>query len=145
MTTFSDFWAVAEQWRFPYANDAKPAAIAWHKAIKDGTDPQEIILGAKGYARAMSDQNVRADLWNSAAKFIAQERWPRYVRYELEAIEREQEAAKELAMHTVRLRATDLMARRKSEIRTGVETLSDTERAEADRLLAAHENVRVMG
>lgn len=77
---FKRCWeTVARDIRGLERNPAGPAAIAFHKAVKAGADPNKITAGFIGYRQfcEVSDKDYE---WRcSAAKFISEESWPQYL------------------------------------------------------------------
>jgi hypothetical protein len=55
-------------------NPRAPALAAWRKAIAAGADPAGIIAGAKAYAASVAGRERRFVM--SAARWLAEERWP---------------------------------------------------------------------
>lgn len=74
----SDLWPVLD-WRGLEPNPAKTAAIAYHRAVKAGADPRQIVAGAIGcrqfYEICDKDPQFRC----TGAKFISEERWEQYL------------------------------------------------------------------
>lgn len=81
MNDFDAFWDIARHWRHPMPNPPKPAAIAYHRAIKEGADHDSIVSGARGYTLAMEDLNTEPQFYNTAAKFLSEWRWLQYTDY----------------------------------------------------------------
>ena len=72
MDAFEEFLAV-----FPRRDDETPRApalAAWRKALASGGDAARIIAGAKAYAASVAGRERRFVV--SAARFLAEERWP---------------------------------------------------------------------
>jgi hypothetical protein len=69
---FEEFWRV-----FPRRdgdNPRAPALAAWRKAIAAGADPARMVAGAKAYAASVAGRERRFVM--SAARWLAEERWP---------------------------------------------------------------------
>lgn len=63
---------------FPRRDDntpRAPALAAWRKAIAAGADPARVVAGAKAYAASVASRERRFVV--SAARWLAEERWPR--------------------------------------------------------------------
>ena len=78
MTPFDEFWQIAD-WRGLERTPPKPAAIAYHRAIKAGASHRDIVAGAIGcrqfYEQCDKDPQFRV----SAAKWLAEESWTQYL------------------------------------------------------------------
>lgn len=107
MTGFDEFWQLAKGWRGRYSNPRKGrggAEPAWNKAVKEGADPEQIYIGAKGYLAHIEKDDVEPQFVCAAAVFLNQWRWEQYV---------------ELAVETERREAEELLERRRSYWRHG--------------------------
>ncbi len=107
MTDFAEFWSLASRWRGRYSNPRKGrggAEPAWHRAMKDGADPEQIVLGARGYVAHIAQDDVEPQHVCMAATFLNQWRWEQYVEIALETEERE---------------AAELLERRRTYYRLG--------------------------
>jgi hypothetical protein len=69
---FEEFWRVFP--RRDADNPQAPALAAWRKAIAAGADPARIVAGAKAYAASVAGRERRFVV--SAARWLAEERWP---------------------------------------------------------------------
>lgn len=77
---FDHCWVtVARDIRGLERNPAGPAAIAFHKAVKAGADPNEITAGFIGYRQFCEIADKPMEWRCSAAKFIAEGSWPQYL------------------------------------------------------------------
>lgn len=82
MTGFDEFWALARGWRGRYSNPRKGrggAEPAWDRAIREGADPEQICLGARGYAAHIAEDDVEPQMVCMATTFLNQWRWEQYV------------------------------------------------------------------
>lgn len=115
MTTFEDFWQIARRWRNPYSNprgrvaspgkrEIRGAEPAWHIAIKEGADPEQIILGARGYLAHVEQDIDDPQKVCMASTFLNQCRWEQYA---------------ELATETAAREAEELLERRRDYWRSG--------------------------
>lgn len=140
MPTFDDFWRGeprAELWRHPHRNPPKPAAIAWHRCIKEGADPQRMYDGALGYRQAMTEAGTEPQFWCSAAKFLSEWTFEQYADYAVERAQESQEAKREGERFRERARLGDIVQRRRRELQGAfvARPLTDAERTEADAYL----------
>jgi hypothetical protein len=107
MTDFAEFWALTKGWRGRYSNPRKGrggAEPAWGRAMKDGADPEQIVLGARGYVAHIAQDDVEPQMVCMAATFLNQWRWEQYVEIAREAEEKA---------------AADLLERRRAYYRYG--------------------------
>ncbi len=79
MTRFPEFWPRARHIRGRLPNPREPAEKAWGKAMKKGTDPDQIIAGYLGYESAMDECDMDHQFRCQASKFINQEYWEQYL------------------------------------------------------------------
>ncbi len=96
MTPFDEFWQLARGWRGRWGNPKRGrggAEPAWDRCINEGADPEQIIIGARGYLAHIEQDNVEPQHVCMAATFLNQWRWEQYVEL---AIETEKQAAEEL-------------------------------------------------
>ncbi len=95
MTTFaSDFWPLAKGWRGSHGNPRKGrggAEPAWDKCIKEGADPEQIIIGARGYLAHIEKEITDLSKVCQAVTFLNQWRWEQYVDLAIETEKREAE------------------------------------------------------
>ncbi len=95
-TPFDEFWEIAKGWRGRYSNPRKGkdgAEPAWHKVTKKGADPDQIVLGTRGYLAHIEQDKVDPRHVCQARTFLNQWRWEQYVEL---AIENEKREAEEL-------------------------------------------------
>ncbi len=107
MTDFAEFWSLASRWRGRYSNPRKGrggAEPAWDRVVKDGADPEQIVLGARGYVAHIAQDDVEPQMVCMAATFLNQWRWEQYV---------------ELAQETEEREAAELLERRRNYYRHG--------------------------
>lgn len=107
MTDFATFWDIARRWRGSHANPRKGrggAEPAWDKCILEGADPEQVILGAKGYVVHIEKNITDLSMVCQATTFLNQWRFEQYV---------------ELARETAERAAADLLERRRTYYRRG--------------------------
>lgn len=107
MTDFAEFWALAKGWRGRYSNPRKGrsgAEPAWDRAMKDGADPEQICLGARGYVAHIAEDDVNPQHVMQARTFINGWVWEQYV---------------ELAREIEKREAAELLERRRAYFRYG--------------------------
>ena len=78
MSDFDAFWSAYPS-RRPHEHRAKPAAVTFHRAVKAGANPQDLIEGAKRYAAYVRDHGVEPQWVCSAARWITEEGWTQYL------------------------------------------------------------------
>ncbi len=75
--TFDRFFSTYPT-RRPHSNPQKPARQKFEAAVKDGVDHEEIIRGAKNYARCVAAEGTDPKYVPQAVTWLNQERWPEY-------------------------------------------------------------------
>lgn len=94
--SFDEFWNVYPH-RGKLPDPKKPAREKFERKVRDGTDPQEIIAGAKRYAELVSAEGIEERLVCQAVTWLNQERWndapPVKVETDEERAARERKAA----------------------------------------------------
>ena len=102
-----DFWPIARRWRGRYSNPRRGrggAEPAWDKVVKEGADPAQICLGAKGYVAHIKEDSVEPQHVLQARTFLNGWHWEQYV---------------ELAIETEKREAEDLLEQRRNYWRYG--------------------------
>lgn len=74
---FEEFWAAYPS-RGDNANPRKPAREKFLKLVKAGSDPNEIIRGALGYAAAMKRKQQAPEYIQQAVTWLNQAGWQQY-------------------------------------------------------------------
>jgi len=94
MSDFATFWSIAGRWRGRYGNPKRGrggAEPAWDKALQDGADAEQIIIGARGYVAHIEQDSVEPQMVCMAVTFLNQGRWEQYVELAVETAERDAE------------------------------------------------------
>tara|TARA_B100000315_G_scaffold228300_1_gene236895 strand:+ start:237 stop:926 length:690 start_codon:yes stop_codon:yes gene_type:complete len=74
---FEKFWQKYPS-RKPHSNPKKPALKKFTAAVKNGTEPEAIILGAENYAKYVQQENIEPKYVKQATTFLNQNCWEEF-------------------------------------------------------------------